>query len=40
MSEELPDVEPWISNPTEGEYSVDWDEGTPYDIGYKVDNDE
>jgi len=37
MSEELPDFDPYFSNPTEGEYSVEYDEGTPYDVGYKVD---
>ena len=34
----LPDVEPpWFSMPTEGEYSDDLEDGTPYDMGYKVD---
>jgi hypothetical protein len=34
----LPDVEPpWFSMPTEGEYSDDLEDGTPYDIGYKVE---
>ena len=38
MNEELPDVEPpWFSMPTEGEYSEDLEDGTPYDMGYKVD---
>lgn len=37
MNEELPDVMPWFSVETEGEYSPEHEDGTPYDIGYKVD---
>jgi len=38
MDDNLPDVEPpWFSMPTEGEYSDDLEDGTPYDMGYKVD---
>jgi len=38
--EELPDTEPpWFSMPTEDEYSVDLEDGTPYDLGYKVDEE-
>lgn len=37
---DLPDTEPpWFSMPTEGEYSADLEEGTPYDMGYKVDEE-
>mgnify|MGYP001181939006 FL=1 len=36
--EELPDPDiPWFSFPTEDEYSEDLEDGTPYDMGYKVD---
>lgn len=39
-NQELPDVEPpWFSMPTEGEYSSDLEDGTPYDVGYKVDEE-
>ena len=37
----LPDPDtPWFSMPTEGEFSHDPDEGTPYDVGYNVDGTE
>jgi hypothetical protein len=36
MPGDLPDVEPWFSCPTEDEYSVDLEDGTPYDVGYDV----
>jgi len=36
----LPDTEPpWFSMPTEDEYSADLEDGTPYDMGYKVDEE-
>ena len=36
---ELPDTEPpWFSLPTEGEYSKDLEDCTPYHMGYKVDD--
>ena len=36
--EDLPDPDiPWFSFPAEDEYSEDLEDGTPYDMGYKVD---
>lgn len=35
--QEMPDVEPWFSNETEGEYSIDPENGFPYDNGAKSD---
>jgi hypothetical protein len=38
LMEELPDPDiPWFSFPTEDEFSEDLEDGTPYDMGYKVD---
>lgn len=40
-SEDLPDVGPaWWDNHREGEYSSDPEDGYPYDLGTKGDDDE
>jgi hypothetical protein len=37
VMDELPDLDPYFSLPTEDEYSDEPEDGTPYDMGYRVD---
>ncbi len=38
--EEMPDVEPWFSDESEGQYSYDPEDGYAYDTGTKVNDQE